>query len=214
MWNRHCMKKKQAFEVHCNPKLSGFWTSNSSQTFNGKEKQKNLDQHEFCSTITRLQGNITQKNLLKKNIEWRKYKPLNFTNKLEEREHKFSKKFYWIWTMDAKVTTLWIGLETMWGHFWSPWTMSSKSWIVNMFQAHKNEFISVSLNSKQIGFGRTIALSLVHGLHHTSLYYNLQSFCNLKAKSYWKLELNCQWCSKYCNNLNLQPCISLQESAT
>jgi len=30
--NKYCMKKKQAVEIHCNPKMSGFWTLNCFQT--------------------------------------------------------------------------------------------------------------------------------------------------------------------------------------
>jgi len=31
--NGHCIMKKQAAKVYCNPKMSGFWTLNCSQTF-------------------------------------------------------------------------------------------------------------------------------------------------------------------------------------
>jgi len=31
--NGHCIKKEQDAKVHCNPKMSGYWTSNCFQSF-------------------------------------------------------------------------------------------------------------------------------------------------------------------------------------
>jgi len=112
--------------------MCGFWSSNCSQTF----KITCIDM-KILPQWLEFKGKINQQILLKTNIWWKRYTPpkcgdqnavwwtqivlVNFNwisknlwildwsgNFTTQTRH--TNKFYWIWTLDAKVTGLWIRL--------------------------------------------------------------------------------------------------------
>jgi len=99
----HYMKKKQAAKVHCNPKMSGFWALNCSQTF----KTTWID-IKILPQLLYFKENIKQQILLKTNIGWKRYKP----PKLQP-----SNAIWWLklnlWTLIdlPKISISWIDLE-------------------------------------------------------------------------------------------------------